>query len=108
MSNVSWYINLYFTMLANCFYIFTTFGKDLLQKRFGYSFEKSKNIIAILPLADMALIVLFSYFTTKYGRKPLVLMSASIAAIITFIGMTFIPEHDPIWPIVGIVGISIF
>lgn len=108
MSSTSWLIIIYFTFLANCFNIFSTFGKDLLEKRFGYSFQKSKNIISVLPLVDMVLIVGFSIFTNKYGKKPFVLISASLVAVATFIGMTYIPEHDPILPIVGVVGVSLF
>ena len=106
----SWYLILYFAVLANAFYMFTTFATDILTNRYGFSFEQSKNCVALLPIINMVLIPLFSFILSKVGWKSVVMLSASICCILVYLWMSTLGEKlsDSLMPYLGIGGIALF
>lgn len=110
ISSNSWFLIVYFAITANAFYMFTTFATDLLVKRYGFSFEQSKNAVALLPVLNMVLIPLFSFILSKIGWKSIVMFSASIVCIVVYFWMSTINQNasDSILPYIGIFGVALF
>lgn len=110
ISKNSWFIVIYFAVLANAFYMFTTFATDLLIKRYGFTFQQSKNCVSLLPVLNMILIPLFSFILSRIGWKSIVMLFASIVCILNYIWMSTFDENipDSILPYLGVSGVAIF
>lgn len=110
ISSNSWYLIVYFAIMANAFYMFTTFATDLLVKRYGFTFQQSKNCVSLLPVLNMLLIPIFSFILSRIGWKSIVMLSASVFCIFIYIWMSTIDENvpDSILPYLGVSGVALF
>ena len=105
---IGWILSVFFMFIANCFYMFTTFGTEILQFRYGFSYEKSKNTVSIFPIVCMFAVPLFSYLASKIGKKGIFLIVASLLCVGNFFWMSTISKGDGVLPIVGVVNVALF
>ena len=73
-----WILCVVFLFLANCYYQYTNIATEILEHRFGYTFEEA-NKLTIIPEAAF---IVVSPFVSKWvevkGKKPLWLLVAAV------------------------------
>lgn len=94
ISLMSWLMMLFFTLMANMFFLFNTFSTDLLVSRYNFTFEKAKNVVAAIPLVCLVCIPLVSFLVGRIGKKGWCMLIASLVSVSTIVGCMMISEDN--------------
>lgn len=77
--------------LANCYYQFTNIATEILENRFGYSYDEANKLTVVPELAFIIISPSLSKWVEVSGRKPFFLLVCSILFLLDYLLMYFMP-----------------
>jgi len=91
-----WILCIVFLFLANCYYQFTNVATEILEHRFGYTFEESNKLTIIPEAAFIVVSPFISKWVEVKGKKPLWLLVAALIYVGNYSFMYFMKvEQTP-------------
>jgi hypothetical protein len=79
-----WLLTIPLAFLSISYYMFTSFVTDFLMNRFKYEYLDAKNLVALMPIATIVSIPIFSGIALVWGQKAFCLLLASFMATFIF------------------------
>lgn len=103
-----WMLAILFGFGSQGYFQFINFATDCLTHRYGYTFEKAKNLLSLVPLIMMILMPIFSGLIVKIGRKGYFLLGSFLIFLVNFLLMLKFPSvpGDYVYIIIGSIGVG--
>lgn len=105
---IYWFICLAYFGLTNSYRQFSNIASNLLVHRFGYKYEQVNTLTIIPPLVMMCSTPFIHKLIESHGKKPFILLAASIYFIIAYLGLYLLPAepNEAIYLLLVFIGLA--
>ena len=97
-----------YTFASNSYYQFTKVITNAGVHRFGYSYLRAKNFLALIQIVSAFIMPLNSIFILNYGKKLKVLLFSTASLLIAYTTMTLSPPTPSLSFEVAICFVALF
>lgn len=108
LGKLFWMLTIVFAFVSMAYFQFTNFVTDLLMQRYKYPYLKAKNLVALIPVATIILIPIFSSIIVVIGKKGYALLISAIVGAGVYWYMEIMPPQPSVHVTYCILGVAFF
>ena len=108
LSPVFWCCVSLYAIAANTYYQFTSTITNMAVHRYNYTFLEAKNFISTIQILSACLMPVNSILIQRIGKKPKVILIATILLLAGFVNLALTPAHPSLQFEASIALIALF